>query len=436
MAQRDRGIKKRQTKRRVVWDVRVYVGWPDQPYLYKTFKSETEAKTWKREQETRKDKGDRPSADKRTLGQYLSQWLKLKADGAVIDRHMRKKPIGPRTLDDYRRLAEDWIVKPDENKKGLHRIGHLRVDAITYHKLNALYESMREFTTVGTIKKLNRFLGQCFVELEKKGTLGRNPCDWTNVPALKKRVVSKSMEPDEAEEFLRRARELAEAQEAEEDREYQVPARCWSALFHVLVGTGLRPGECFALKWSEVDDNDLSPRVIVKHNLIRVRGTKGYKLDDPKTERAKRTVPLLPSVVKELKAWRTMQKRQRLNAGAEWESHDFVFTTSVGSPLHGARRAFERVCAKAGLGVWLEEPKREHATGPVKAREFDPAFRIYDLRHTFGTNALAKGIPVNVVADWMGHDDPAFTYARYGHALKSSQKESVAKLQAAFFKMG
>src|SRR5690349_17660782 len=126
------GIAKRKTKRGVVWDVRVYVGWPEQPYLYKTFKSETEAKKWKREQETRKDKGDRPSADKRTLSEYLSQWLKLKADGKVIDRHMRKKPIGPRTLDDYRRLAEDWIISPAENKKGLHRIGHLRVDSLTF----------------------------------------------------------------------------------------------------------------------------------------------------------------------------------------------------------------------------------------------------------------------------------------------------------------
>jgi integrase len=428
------GIKKRKTKRRIVWDVRVYVGSPEQPYLYKTFRSEGAAKTWKREQEGRKDKGDRPTADKRTLAEYLASWLKLKAGGAVIDRHMRKKAIGPRTLDDYRRLAEDWIIKPV--KKGLHRVGHVRIDSLTYHTLEALYESMGEHTTVGTVKKLNRFLGQAFVELEKKGILSRNPADFASVGQTKKRSVAKSMEPDEAGSFLKAARDLAEEQEAEEGREYQVPARCWSALFHVLVGSGLRPGEAFALKWTEVDLNDVSPALKVEHNLVRVRGVKGYTLEDPKTARGERTVPLLPSVVKELGEWKKRQRRQRMQHANEWRDSNFVFTTSKGTPLHGARRAFERLCARAELGKWDEEPKREHATGPVKAREFIPGFRIYDCRHTFGTNAFARGIPANIVADWMGHDDPAFTVSKYGHALKSSQKESVAKLEATFFKLG
>src|SRR5688500_1928793 len=91
-------IRPRETRDGTRWDVRVYVG-GDQPYLYKTFKQEKDAKKWAREQETRKDKGERPTTDKRTLAQYLTEWLSLKATGAVGDRNGKLYAPGPRTMD-------------------------------------------------------------------------------------------------------------------------------------------------------------------------------------------------------------------------------------------------------------------------------------------------------------------------------------------------
>jgi integrase len=164
---------------------------------------------------------------------------------------------------------------------------------------------------------------------------------------------------------------------------------------------------------------------------------KGYRLEKPKTKKSKRTVPLPESSAEELKRWRIQQKRQAAwFAGPERQDLGFVFTTSKGTPLHGARRSFERVCARAGLGKWGEEPKREHATGPLPARKFTPAFRIYDLRHTFATLALANGVPVNVVSDWLGHENPAFTYAKYGHALKKDTQAAVVTMEGVLFKAG
>lgn len=59
-------INKRETRRGPRWDIRVYVG-GEQGSIYKTCPNEKEAKTWAREQETRNHKGDRPTADKRSL---------------------------------------------------------------------------------------------------------------------------------------------------------------------------------------------------------------------------------------------------------------------------------------------------------------------------------------------------------------------------------
>ncbi|MGZ3331896.1 MAG: tyrosine-type recombinase/integrase [Gemmatimonadaceae bacterium] len=434
-------INKRKTRRGDRWDARVYLG-GEQGSIYKTCNTKGEADTWARAQETRKDKGDHLIADKRTLAQYLSAWLTLKSEGAVKDRSETRRAIGPRTMDDYRRGLTEWIIAPE--KKELRRVGHIRIDRVTYTTLNSLYESMRKFTTVGTIKKLNRLLGQAFVGAVKIGVLARNPADFADVPQVAAgsdesddedgASSSSSMTVEQTKQFLTAARTAAEAEERD-GLPHLVPERCWSALWHVLACCGLRPGEAFALKWADVTwaEGTEAASLKVNHNLVRVRGVAGYQLRKPKTKSGKRTVPLIPEAAEELRRWRIQQKRQRLLAGAKWSDKDFVFTTSKGTPLHGARRSFERVCARAELGEWGEEPKREHASGPLKARKFISAFRIYDLRHTFGTLLVASGVPLNVVAALMGHTNAVLILSIYGHALPNQTQDAPRKLGALLF---
>jgi integrase len=40
---------------------------------------------------------------------------------------------------------------------------------------------------------------------------------------------------------------------------------------------------------------------------------------------------------------------------------------------------------------------------------------------------LVNGVPVNVVADIMGHEKGSFTFARYGHALKKDTQDAVVE---------
>jgi integrase len=75
-------------------------------------------------------------------------------------------------------------------------------------------------------------------------------------------------------------------------------------------------------------------------------------------------------------------------------------------------------------------------TGPLPACPFTPTFRIYDLRYTFATLALANSVSVNVVAVIMGHEKASFTFARYGHALKNDTQGGAAKMEAVLFGNG
>jgi integrase len=58
--------------------------------------------------------------------------------------------------------------------------------------------------------------------------------------------------------------------------------------------------------------------------------------------------------------------------------------------------------------------------------------RVYDLRHTFATNALAPGIAPLTVAKMMGHTSAVMVLTVYGHVLEGQEDEAAAKMAARF----
>ncbi len=396
------------------WFAQVYLGrWDGKSQLVsKTFKRRKDAEVWARQMGTRKDKGDRPTTDRRTLAEYMEWWLRMKAKGAVSGKKKGRVPRA-RTMFDYRKAVERWILHPP---KGLPNFGAHRLDRLTSEVLDNYYDAMCEQAgaTAGTVRRLHGVLRQALEEPARKGSLPRNPTDWAHVAAKEEQVDKlRAMDKEQATSFLAAARE---------DR--------YSALWHVLLLGGLRPGEAFALKWRDVDIEAGAVRVV--HNLVRISGVEGWQLELPKTKNSRRTVPLPALAMRELRAWKLQQKRDRLKVGPEWQDHDFVFTTEVGTPLHGARRSFVEVMAEAELGEWGPEPQRKSRSGPLPKRAFKPAFRIYDLRHTCATMLLLAGESLKVVSERLGHAKINMTADRYQHVLPTMQQAAADKLDAMF----
>ena len=60
--------------------------------------------------------------------------------------------------------------------------------------------------------------------------------------------------------------------------------------------------------------------------------------------------------------------------------------------------------------------------------EIQPPFRLYDLRHTYGTRAVEAGIDVFSVAKLMGHADLRTT-ERYVHLSKVHLEDAQKKIK-------
>ena len=177
----------------------------------------------------------------------------------------------------------------------------------------------------------------------------------------------------------------------------------WFALYALALTTGMRPSEYLALKWSDIDWQRGAASVCrtIQHSKT------GWLFDDTKRKRSRRVVKLQDFV---LKALRGLQNPQPLatDTGCQVE-HDLIFRSGTGSPLRqrSVKREFWRLLEVAGIR-------------PI---------RLYDLRHTAATLAVAAGVSVKVISDQLGHASISFTLERYSHVLPSIQDEAAARVE-------
>jgi integrase len=75
----------------------------------------------------------------------------------------------------------------------------------------------------------------------------------------------------------------------------------------------------------------------------------------------------------------------------------------------------------------LTTVRKAHADA-LEAAEIKPTFRLYDLRHTFGSRTAMAGVDLPTLKELMGHSDISTTM-RYVHPTPEHKKEAVRKLE-------
>jgi integrase len=401
------------------WSAQIYLGKNPETgktrWETKAFDTRKAAVEWARKLETQRDEGAyRPTVSTATFADFLRKtWLPM----------YRRKA---RSAYSSEKTVEKWICRPQPETPYLGRIP-LRKLSVSH--FDALYLAMEEKHGIRPrgILHLHGLLRRALKFAMTKGQLPRNPTDAATVPKGKL-GPARSLTHEQETRFIAAAKKDA-----------------WSALWHLLLDTGLRPGEACALKW-EPDTAEV-PRwgwIDLDAKLVRVRATLaragvesaqgGWKLTPPKTENSIRDVPINDDTVTELRRWRKQQLEQRMQVGPEWQNHGFVFTTSVGSPLcgHTLSRAWTRVLmiadgGRGDLGAWGPEPKREPGkSGRLAKRSFTPRFSVYVLRHTMATLNYLDGMDLGLLSRRLGHSSYSFTFERYARGVKAEHTRAVS----------
>ena len=208
----------------------------------------------------------------------------------------------------------------------------------------------------------------------------------------------------------------------ESDRDYEG----WLPIITVLLGTGMRIGECLGLRW---EDLDFENRMIsVNHNLTERPDSKGEcrkHIQTPKTDAGTRTIPMIQEVFDAFLAEYEIQKCLGF-CEAEIDGYSgFVFSTATHTVYSAAavNNAIHRA-VKAYNDKEEREAKKEGRMPVVL-----PDFSAHHLRHTFCTRLCENETNLKVIMDIMGHADISTTMDIYAECTKEKKKQVMTNIE-------
>lgn len=292
------------------------------------------------------------------------------------------------TLNGYR-----YLLAPLREKHGA-----LAVQKLTRPDLDKLLIALRDGGTVtakGRMRRaweprsLNKSV-DCWRSLLDYGVerreLGRNvAASMRKVPRVRREMATYT--PEEIGKVLRAA---------DKDR----TGHLW-----YLALTGLRRGEIAGLKWPDIDLDNGTLSIV----RGRVQAGAGVVVEgDPKTRSARRTLPLDAGLVAVLKRASSRYAQERLALGAAHVDSGYVAVDEAGQPYSPdtLTRKWRKLTKSAGV----------------------KAIRLHDARHSCGTAMHLRGVPLAVIAKWLGHADAETTARIYAHSQDDELKAAGATL--------
>lgn len=177
--------------------------------------------------------------------------------------------------------------------------------------------------------------------------------------------------------------------------------------FRLLAYSGMRKGECLALKWSDIDFKN---QTIDINKSLKTGINNRLYVKDPKTENSFRTLDMDKLTMNYLKEWRLKQQKQMFKLGMNFLSDDsLIFANSKGSytVLSKPQRWNKAICDKYGLR----------------------RIKVHGFRHTHASLLFDAGVSMKDVKERLGHSDITTTMNIYTHVTGEKKKETAMKFE-------
>lgn len=318
---------------------------------------------------------------KTTVSQWLLNW---------VDNY-KKLEIETTTYNSYKAHIENNLIP---------QLGHIELQKLTTNDIQKMIgrlskkqikkgkdeegKDIYERLSPRTIRGIHMILSGALQQAYKEGLINKNPAKDTRLPKVERtNIKQKVLTEDELSKVIAAA--------YEEHNDSRSNKLFYPALL-LMIETGVRRGELFGLKWSNVDFKN--SQVLIKDTVYDDNGKIKTK-KKPKNQSSVRWLPLSQNMMDTL--------------GSIKRTSEFVFTSKNGSlvNLRNFFRAFVRWCNTAGIG--------KHSP--------------HDLRHTFITDMVNSGESLPTIQSFSGHANVTTLLNVYAHGVTKEKVEAAQRKQ-------
>lgn len=309
--------------------------------------------------------------------EYIENWYKLKKEPNL-------KIISAQTL---KGIIDNHIIP---------RIGHYKLNELTSEIIEReLLNPLKKTHSYSRVKKVYDYTNACLKYAVVERHIIYNP-----MLAVEKPKTStfkfKKIEILTAEERQKFIAALDATYSTGRPKVRNAYAYC------VILYSGFREGELFALRWKDYDKEKKT--MLIGRNLVCAKDETGkYKMieqSSTKTAAGERKIPLGKKCIEALEKIREMSEHT--------SPDDFIVCTKDGKPMRprSFQKSLDALSKIAGI---------KHITPHM-------------LRHTFASMLIQKGVDIKVVSELLGHSSVKITYDTYVHIIKEQKIEAINKL--------
>ena len=317
-----------------------------------------------------------------TLAKYIDLWLTDIAPGKLAKSTIR------RDRQDIERI--------------LPALGHYKLTELRPEHFRNFYAELRKVISPDTKKPLSEYtiegvhatLCSILSDAVEGGFLSHNPA-WRTY-----RYAGRKCEKKIADEET--AQKIIAALEGESIK--------YETYFKLIIATGMRRGECCALKWEDINYAERS--IHVCRNAVKTTGDE-IIVKAPKTKAGNRYVYFsaeMESLLREYEAFCTAET-ERYDRRKQTKD-DYVF-----------RRKGMKLPKTPSTFTWRFKKI-------LKANDLPTDLNVHSLRHTAASLFIASGTDVGTVAGLLGHSQPSTTLDIYTHAFDKNKKAASQIMQS------
>lgn len=172
----------------------------------------------------------------------------------------------------------------------------------------------------------------------------------------------------------------------------------YKVFFKTLYFTGLRQGECLALKWKDITNNYID----IYKTIAKEKENNEYIINTPKTKSSIRKIRIDKNLLNDLKELKDYYKKI-IDFNEDW----YVFggikplaPTTIG-------RKKDNYCNISGV----------------------KKIRIHDFRHSHASLLISKGVPITVISKRLGHSNIQMTLNIYAHLIPEDEDKAINILE-------